>query len=94
MTLSEFKQEIRLDRGRLSATRIDTALDYIYNNATVDFTKYMLRTKKLGIENAANIVDKLTNSEQTELVVWIETQPANISSSAIELKVEIIIKER
>ena len=87
MTQQKFKDTMRLNRGRLSSKHIEANMDYIYDNGSAPFVGYMLNTKKIGIDNAAKIVDELTRAEQSELITWLETKPATISAGEIELKV-------
>lgn len=94
MTQAGFKMEMRLNRGRLSSENINTALDYIFTDGTAEFAGYMLRTKKLGIENAANIISKMNGAEQNQLIRWLDGRPANLPTHAIEMKVINIIASR
>ena len=94
MTKQEFKDELRLNRGKLSSGRIEDNMDFIYDNASANFVGYMLSAKKLGIDKAANIVDELTNAEQNKLILWLEHKPATIKVGRIEFKVLKIIGER
>ena len=90
MTKAEFKTEMRLNRGRLSAKHIDIAMGDIFDNATANFAGYMLTTKKLGVDKAADIVSRLTPTEQNDLITWIETKAGNLPVSAIDTKVALI----
>ena len=87
MTNQDFKDEMRLNRGRLSAKHIEDNMDFIFDNGTANFVGYMLQTKKIGIDKAAHIVDELTASEQNVLIAWIELKPAMLPVNQIELKV-------
>jgi hypothetical protein len=87
MSKQLFKDNMRLNRGRLSSKSMEANMDYIYDYGSPAFVVYMETTKKLGIDNAAKIVYELDAREQNKLIKWIDSKPASLPVSDIELKV-------
>ncbi len=87
MTNQEFREKMRENRGRLASVKISDNMDYINTMGTNDFVNYMLTTKKLGVDKAAQIISDLTDDEQDELVLWLDSKSASIGVSEIDLKV-------
>ena len=94
MTKLQFITEMRANRGRLTRKSTVSNMEFIFDNASSKFTYYMLNRKKIGIDNAAEMVDKLTRAEQTELVLWIEEKGQAMPVERIEVKIELIIQDR
>ncbi len=92
MTQLEYRAELRLNRGRL--TKMNTQMDDIYKNATKEFAYMMIKNKAIGLDNACDIVDKLTHVEQNTLVGFIGTKVPKANAHDIELKVLRIINDR
>lgn len=92
MTLTDFKRQMRMNRGKLS--KMDAQLETIYTHGSSNFRIHMLNTKNIGLDNACNIIDRLLPVEQSELVTWIETTKPKPDADKVELKVIRIINDR
>lgn len=92
MTLFEFKDEMRRNRGRL--TKFDTQMEYIYDRGEVSFTYMVLNNKFIGLDTACDIIDKLTKREQITLVKFIDGTKPRPPISDIQLKVIRLINDR
>ena len=88
MTLDDFKNELRLARGKL--TRHDEDMDVIYRHGTAELRDFTLTKKLMGIRNIAWIAtqpieyqarftgwmaNKNWKAEKNELDLWFANNP-------------------
>lgn len=82
MTFTEYAQELRANRSKL--TGYDPYIQEIFDNGTAAFAHYMLQgNKAIGVKNGAIIAEELSNAEQTELLLMIETSPTLVMKADI-----------
>jgi len=82
MTSTEYAQQVRLNRGRL--TKFDKQIAVVYFG-DINFRDYMLKTKTIGFDKAVNIVAQLGKGpDMTDFVSWLNTDTR--TANAIDLK--------
>jgi len=82
MTLNEFKTKVRINRGKLST--MDSQLEDIYLNGTLELLHFTMEQKILGIEGIANIAweDK---EYQTKFMKYIASRNNKVNKNDIDL---------
>lgn len=68
MNVDSYKEQMRINRGRLSS--MDNELEDVWENSTDKFREFTLHTKCLGITKLAWIANMLSGQHQDEFVDW------------------------
>ena len=88
MTKEQFKQEVRLVRGKLS--KLDSELDKIYTDGISELRDLCINSKQMGIKNISELTN-LTFSEQYEWYEWIVAKGFKATKNEMELKISSIL---
>ena len=80
--LQLFKQQLRLNRGRLA--KMDKEMSDIFICGSELFKEYALIHKHVGVTKMADIVKTLDYEKQDEFVVWVRGNVVDVK--AIDLK--------
>lgn len=94
MTRDEFIEAMRKNRGRLTAKHTVANMEAIHASATMRFAQFMINTKKIGVDRAAEYTSRLDPFEQNDLLDWLDTKPSMIPVEEIDLKVRKIESTR
>ena len=82
MTLEEFKNEMRLNRGKL--TKYDTDLEVIYDSGTTDLVNFALNKKLMGVHNISWIAIQ-SYGYQIKFTTWMADKNWKASKEELDL---------